>query len=55
MTGWIARLARVVAVLALVVELAAAVAGDVLALNLAFVVGMGAVVIGWVLRPGEER
>jgi hypothetical protein len=55
MTGWIGRLSRVVAVLALVVELAAVVVGHVLALNLAFVVGMGAVVIGWVLRPGEER
>lgn len=53
--SWIGWLARLVAVLALVVELVAAVIGDRLVLELACVVGLVAAVIGWALRPGEER
>lgn len=53
--SWIGWLVRLVAGLALVVELVAALAGDQLMVDLAVVVGVGAVVIGWALRPGEEQ
>ncbi|MFH9090938.1 hypothetical protein [Streptomyces sp. NPDC017673] len=48
---------RVVAVAAIVVEVAALVAGDRLVLDLAAVLGLGAVAVAWVLRQdgGEQR
>lgn len=47
---------RVVALVALVVEVIALFAGETLVLNLAFVLGLGALTVAWVLRQdGEER
>lgn len=49
--GWL----RLVAVLALVVQLVAAVTGDRPVLHLATVVGLVAAVVGWELWRGWER
>ncbi|MFJ7138025.1 hypothetical protein [Streptomyces fungicidicus] len=46
---------RLVAVAALVVEVAALVAGETLVLNLAAVLGLGAVAVTWVLQQDGDR